>query len=87
MTREPGKVEIHWDATEAFTTGQVPVIHGGALATLLDNVMGWATYSRLPVSSFRDRHLWSRGSSLAAFPRSMACRSLELKPYAVSPLT
>ena len=25
----------------------VPVVHGGALATLLDNVMGWATYSLL----------------------------------------
>jgi uncharacterized protein (TIGR00369 family) len=44
---EPGQFEIHWDATEAFTTGQIPVIHGGALATLLDNVMGWATYSLL----------------------------------------
>jgi acyl-coenzyme A thioesterase PaaI-like protein len=40
---EPGKFEIHWNATDAFTTGQIPVIHGGALAALLDNVMGWAT--------------------------------------------
>jgi hypothetical protein len=26
---EPGKFELHWNATEAFTTGQLPVIHGG----------------------------------------------------------
>jgi uncharacterized protein (TIGR00369 family) len=44
---EPGKFEIHWEATDAFTTGQIPVIHGGALAALLDNVMGWATLSLL----------------------------------------
>ena len=44
---EPGKFEIHWNASDAFTTGQIPVIHGGALAALLDNVMGWVTLSLL----------------------------------------
>jgi len=40
---QEGAFEIHWRATEAFTTGQVEAIHGGAIATLLDNAMGWAT--------------------------------------------
>jgi uncharacterized protein (TIGR00369 family) len=40
---QEGTFEIHWRATEAFTTGQIDVIHGGAIATLLDNAMGWAT--------------------------------------------
>jgi uncharacterized protein (TIGR00369 family) len=40
---EEGAFEIHWRATESFTTGQIDVIHGGAIATLLDNAMGWAT--------------------------------------------
>ena len=39
------------------------------------------------VSNALSRYAFSRGSSLSAFPRSMACRSLALKPYAVSPLT
>lgn len=43
MNWQEGAFEIHWRATEAFTTGQVEAIHGGAIATLLDNAMGWAT--------------------------------------------
>jgi uncharacterized protein (TIGR00369 family) len=42
-----GAIEIHWRATEAFTTGQMNVIHGGAVATLLDTAMGWAAYTVL----------------------------------------
>jgi len=38
-----GAFEIHWRGTDAFTTGQIDAIHGGAIATLLDNAMGWAT--------------------------------------------
>lgn len=44
---QEGAFEIHCQATEAFTTGQMPVIHGGAIATLLDNAMGWATFTVL----------------------------------------
>ena len=40
---QEGAFEIHWQATEEFTTGQIDAIHGGALATLLDNAIGWAT--------------------------------------------
>jgi uncharacterized protein (TIGR00369 family) len=40
---QEGAFEIHWRATEDFTTGQIDAIHGGAVATLLDNAMGWAT--------------------------------------------
>src|SRR5262245_55392235 len=43
----PGTFEIHWRATEAFTTGQIAAIHGGAVTTLLDTVMGWAAYTVL----------------------------------------
>jgi uncharacterized protein (TIGR00369 family) len=42
-----GAFEIHWRATEAFTTGQMSVIHGGAITTLLDTAMGWAAYTVL----------------------------------------
>jgi len=42
-----GVFEIHWRATEAFTTGQMSVIHGGAITTLLDTAMGWAAYTML----------------------------------------
>jgi len=42
-----GAFEIHWRATEAFTTGQMSVIHGGAIASLLDSAMGWAAYTVL----------------------------------------
>jgi uncharacterized protein (TIGR00369 family) len=39
---QEGAFEIHWQGTEAFTAGQMDIIHGGAIATLLDNAMGWA---------------------------------------------
>ena len=39
---QEGAFEIHWRATEDFTTGQIDAIHGGAVATLVDNAMGWA---------------------------------------------
>ena len=42
-----GTFEIGWRATDAFTAGQIDVVHGGALAALLDNAMGWATYTVL----------------------------------------
>jgi uncharacterized protein (TIGR00369 family) len=42
-----GAFEIHWRASEAFTTGQMNVIHGGAVTTLLDTAMGWAAYTVL----------------------------------------
>ena len=42
-----GALEIHWRATDAFTTGQMSVIHGGAITTLLDTAMGWAAYTVL----------------------------------------
>jgi uncharacterized protein (TIGR00369 family) len=42
-----GVFEIHWRATEAFTTGQMSVIHGGAITALLDTAMGWAAYTML----------------------------------------
>ena len=29
---QEGAFEIHWQATEAFTTGQMEAIHGGAIA-------------------------------------------------------
>jgi len=44
---QEGAFEIHWRATEAFTTGQMDVIHGGAIATVLDAAMGWAAYTVL----------------------------------------
>ena len=44
---QEGAFEIHWRATEAFITGQMSVIHGGAIATLLDTAMGWAVYTVL----------------------------------------
>lgn len=42
-----GAFEIHWHATDAFMTGQMNVIHGGAVTTLLDTAMGWAVYTVL----------------------------------------
>jgi uncharacterized protein (TIGR00369 family) len=44
---QEGAFEIHWRATEAFTTGQMDVIHGGAITTLLDTAMSWAAYTLL----------------------------------------
>ena len=48
---QEGAFEIHWRATEAFTTGQIEAIHGGAIATLLDRPEAEVVQTATPLLS------------------------------------